>query len=109
MVSRPQQEHWQSSVLWDYRFGCGLAGQLTNSITTTAAVHFNKCTPNHRASVESQRFFVFRFMPGSVYASPFLGFVLVIGRLVCASVEVWVLLAHITGLMQQDEAVQDLA
>ena len=49
----------------------------------------------------------FRFMPGSVYASPLVGFVLIIGRLVCASVEVWVLLAHITGLMQQDEASRD--
>ena len=48
-------------------------------------------------------------MPGSVYASPVLGGILIIGRLICASVEVWVLLAHITGLVQQDEATRDAA
>lgn len=44
-----------------------------------------------------------RFMPGSVYAAPALGCIFVVGRLICASVEVWVLLAHIKGLLQQDE------
>ena len=48
-------------------------------------------------------------MPGSVYASPVLGCILVFGRLICATVEVWVLLAHITGLIQQAEVVRDAA
>ena len=65
--------------------------------------------PSIWASVESQRFLIFRYMPGSVYASPVLGGILIIGRLICASVEVWVLLAHIIGLVQQDEATRDAA
>ena len=43
-----------------------------------------------------------RFMPGSIYASPILGCAVIIGRLICASVEVWVLLAHARGLLQED-------
>lgn len=42
-------------------------------------------------------------MPGSLYASPFLGALVIAGRLVCASVEVWVLYAHISGLLKQDK------
>ncbi len=45
----------------------------------------------------------FRYMPGSLYASSFLGVLVIIGRLVCASVEVWVLYAHISGLLKQDK------
>ena len=45
----------------------------------------------------------FRYMPGSLYASPFLGALVIIGRLVCASVEVWVLYAHFSGLLKQDK------
>ncbi len=44
----------------------------------------------------------FRYMPGSLCASPFLGVLVIIGRLVCASVEVWVLCAHTRGLLKQD-------
>ncbi|DBA85054.1 hypothetical protein WJX79_010359 [Trebouxia sp. C0005] len=44
-----------------------------------------------------------RYMPGSLYASPFFGVLVIVGRLVCASVEVWVLCAHISGLLQQDK------
>ena len=67
-------------------------------------VHVNTLT-----HCESYTLLFSRFMSGSVYASPVLGCVLVIGRLMCASVEVWVLLAHIRGLLQQDEAVQRAA
>ena len=42
-------------------------------------------------------------MPGSLYASPVLGVAVIVGRLVCASVELWVLLAHMHGLLEQDE------
>ena len=42
-------------------------------------------------------------MPGSLYASPVLGIAVIVGRLVCASVELWVLLAHMHGLLEQDE------
>lgn len=45
-----------------------------------------------------------RFMPGSLYASPWLGAPVIIGRLFCASVETWVLWAHVAGLLRQDEA-----
>ena len=44
-------------------------------------------------------------MPGSLYASPVLGVVVVVGRLMCASVEIWVLLAHVRGLLQEDELI----
>ena len=48
--------------------------------------------------------FVLRFMPGSLYASPLLGALVIVGRLLCASVEVWVRWAHVAGLLKQDEA-----
>lgn len=44
----------------------------------------------------------FRYMPGSLYASPVLGVLVIVGRVVCASVEVWVLCAHVSGLLKQD-------
>ena len=44
-------------------------------------------------------------MPGSLYASPILGCIVITGRLLCASVEVWVLLAHARGLLQEDLAI----
>ena len=45
-------------------------------------------------------------MPGNVFASPALSVVLIVGRLVCASVEVWVLCAHLQGLLEEDYATR---
>ena len=51
-------------------------------VSTVTSLPLLLCTPNHWASAGSERFLVFRYMPGSVYASPVLGCVLVIGRLI---------------------------
>ena len=41
-------------------------------------------------------------MPDSLFAAAMLGKVLSAGRLVCASVECWVLYTYVAALMQED-------
>ena len=41
-------------------------------------------------------------MPDSLSASPMLGKVLIVGRLVCASVEFWVLYTYMKALLDED-------
>lgn len=41
-----------------------------------------------------------RFHAASVFASPTVGFVVITGRLLCASVEFWVVYAHLNDLLQ---------
>ena len=41
-------------------------------------------------------------MPDNLFASPILGKVLIVGRLVCASVEFWVLYTYMKALLVED-------
>ena len=41
-------------------------------------------------------------LPGSVFSSPLLGAVIVVGRLVCLSVETWVVSSYLGRLLERD-------
>ena len=47
-----------------------------------------------------------RFLPGTVFASPVLGMFAIAGRLLCASVECWVIASHLNALLNEDVAAK---
>lgn len=48
--------------------------------------------------------FARRYLAGSVFASPWLGWPAIGGRLLCVAVEVWSCMAHVLALLERDAA-----
>lgn len=48
-----------------------------------------------------------RWLPGTLYSSAWVGAVVIPGRCVAAAVEMWVVVSHLGGILQEDAVARD--